>query len=122
VGCAVTIIPVEAENPNYPKGKKIASMTWLLKQAKAKGAVILFADEVSFARWGSLARTWAPTGEQSVVKTTGTRKGLKIFGAIDFHRGQFQFMESLYYRLTPKSFKQLKADGLPSEVVEKYQA
>jgi len=74
-------------------------------------------DEVSFARWGSLARTWAPTGEQPVVKTTGIRKGLKIFGAIDFHRGQFQFMESLSYRLTPKSFKQLKADGLPSEVV-----
>ncbi len=45
-------------------------VTWLkktwpkwLKQAKAKGAVILFADEVSFAMWGSLARTWAPIGE-----------------------------------------------------------
>jgi len=93
--------------------------TWpkLLKQAKTKGAVILFADEISFAMWGSLARTWAPIGEQPVVKTTGIRKGLKIFGAIDFHGGQFQFMESLSYSLTPKSFKQLKADGLPSEVL-----
>jgi len=91
--------------------------TWpkLLKQAK--GAVILFAGEVSFARWGSQARTWAPIGKQPVVKTTGIRQGLKIFGAIDFYRGQFQFMESLSYRLTPKSFKQLKADGLPSKVL-----
>jgi transposase len=49
--------------------------TWpkLLAQAKATGAVILFADEVSFAMWGSLSRTWAVRGQQPVVKTRGIR-------------------------------------------------
>jgi len=104
----------------YQKARtKWLKKSWpkLLKQAKASGAVILFADEVSFAMWGSLARTWAPIGEQPVVQTTGIRKGLKMFGAIDFHDGDFQFMESLSYSLTPKSFKQLKADAFPSDVL-----
>jgi len=93
--------------------------TWpsLLKQAKKDGAVILFGDEVSFAMWGSLGRTWAPIGKQPEVKTTGVRKGLKMFGAIEFNDGGFQYMESLSYSLTPKSFKQLKADALPSDVL-----
>ena len=48
--------------------------------------------------WGSLARTWAPIGKQPVLKTTGRRKGLKMFGAIEFHSGKFIFME------TPEKF------------------
>jgi transposase len=51
--------------------------------------MILFQDEVSFALWGSLGYTWAPVGQQPVVKTTGKRKGYKVFGAIDFFSGQF---------------------------------
>ncbi len=56
-------------------------VTWphILKEAKKTNAVILFGDEVSFAMWGSLARTWAPRGKQPVVKTTGIRKGLKMY-------------------------------------------
>ncbi len=109
----------QAEEEYQKARAKWLKKTWpkLLKQAKSKGAVILFADEVSFAMWGSLARTWAPIGEQPVVQTTGIRKGLKIFGAIDFHGGQFQLMESLSYSLTPKSFKYLKAEALSSEIL-----
>jgi len=65
----------------------------ILKEAKEKKAIILFGDEVSFAQWGSLARTWAPKGKQPKIKTTGKRKGLKIFGAIGFFDGSFQYME-----------------------------
>ena len=69
--------------------------TWpdILRQAETLGAVILFGDEVSFAQWGSLSRTWAPKGKQPVVKTKGKRKGMKVFGAIEFHVGEFEYME-----------------------------
>ena len=66
-----------------------------IAKAKQDGSLVLFGDEVSFAMWGSLGRTWAPMGEQPVVKTTGTRKGLKIFGAIDIMEGGFHYCESL---------------------------
>ncbi|MEI6414667.1 MAG: hypothetical protein WCP34_10480, partial [Pseudomonadota bacterium] len=46
-----------------------------------------FGDEVSFAMWGSLARTWVPIGNQPVVKTKGIRKGLKMFGTIELVGG-----------------------------------
>ncbi len=96
-----------------------SEQTWpkLLEQARKTGAVILFADEVSFAMWGSLSRTWAPRGHQPVVKTRGIRKGLKMFGAINFFDGAFEYREARAYTLTPKALKQLKADGLPTEVM-----
>ena len=60
-------------------------VTWpgIRKQAKHLNGVILFGDEVSFAQWGSLAKTWAPRGVQPILKTAGKRKGMKIFGAIE---------------------------------------
>lgn len=93
--------------------------TWprILRQAKASGAVILFGDEVSFALWGSLSRTWAVRGHQPLVKTRGQRKGLKLFGAISFFDGAFAYREALAYTLTPKALKRLKANGVPAEVV-----
>jgi transposase len=50
--------------------KQWVEQTWpeILQEAKTKGAVILFGDEVSFAMWGSLGRTWAPRGKQPEVK------------------------------------------------------
>ncbi len=44
--------------------QKWLEVTWpaILKQAQKDRAVILFGDEVSFALWGSLSRTWAPVG------------------------------------------------------------
>jgi transposase len=74
----------EWQNETWPK---------ILKEAKSKKAVILFCDEVSFAQWGSLGRTWAPKGKQPKVKTTGIRKALKIFGAIEFFNGAFKYRE-----------------------------
>ena len=75
--------------------KEWTTKTWpeILAKAKATSAVILFADEVSFAQWGSLGKTWAPIGQQPKVKTSGKRKGLKLFGAIEFMGGKFQYME-----------------------------
>jgi len=90
----------------------------ILKQAKKTNAVILFGDEVSFAMWGSLARTWALCSKQPIVKTTGIRKGLKMFGAIEFNGGNFQYMESLAYSITAKSIKAFYASGVPENVLD----
>jgi transposase len=94
----------------------------IINKAKRDGSVVLFGDEVSFAMWGSLGRTWAPIGKQPVVKTTGTRKGLKIFGAIDLMEGGFHYRESLQYVLTQKSFTALKKKGMPVETVKQLKA
>lgn len=90
----------------------------ILLEAKEKGAIVLFGDEVSFAMWGSLGRTWAPIGKQPEVKTTGIRKGLKMYGAIEVRDGDFHYRESLQYRLTQKSFTALKNAGMPLDEVK----
>jgi len=75
--------------------KQWNNKTWpaILQRAHELNAVILFGDEVSFAQWGSLTRTWAPRGQQPLLKTSGKRKGLKMFGAIEFVGGGFEYME-----------------------------
>jgi transposase len=77
----------------------VARATWLAytwpawrAQAEAAGGLLLFGDEASFAQWGSLGYTWAPVGQQPVVKTTGRRKAYKVFGLIEFFSGR------LFYR------------------------
>ena len=101
--------------------KRWLEQTWprLLDKARQNKAVILFGDEVSFAMWGSLSRTWAPRGQQPLVKTKGVRKGLKMYGVIEFEGGGFHYMESLHYALKPKSLRDLKHAGLPREVCER---
>jgi len=81
---------------NEKKRKEWLEITWpeILKKAKEINSVILFGDEVSFAQWGSLSRTWAPVGKQPKIKTKGKRKGLKMFGVIEFIGGSFQYMET----------------------------
>jgi len=81
---------------NEKKRKEWLEIKWpeILKKSKEMNAVILFADEVSFAQWGSLSRTWAPIGQQPKIKTKGKRKGLKMFGVIEFFGGSFQYMEA----------------------------
>ncbi len=103
----------------YEKARQVwIEQTWpgLLAQAKRTNAVILFTDEASFAMWGSLGRTWAPRGQQPTLKTTGQRKGLKIFGAIDFHSGAFYYHEARAYKLSAKALKGLNSEGLPVEI------
>ncbi len=86
----------ERTEENKEKRKEWEEKIWpeILKLAKEKKAIILFGDEVSFAQWGSLSRTWARRGQQPKVKTKGKRRGLKIFGTIEFFGGSFQYMET----------------------------
>jgi transposase len=94
----------------------------ILEKAKKDNAVILFGDEVSFAMWGSLSRTWAPKGKQPLVPTKGIRKGLKMYGVIEFASGGFHYMEALHYCLKAASFKQLKASGVPDRIIDALKA
>lgn len=75
--------------------------TWptILAETARRGALLLFADEASFAQWGSLSYTWALRGHQPEVKTTGIRKGYKVMGMIDYHGGRL-FFDGSTERLT----------------------
>ena len=111
-------IPAKCNEEEFiAKRKEWLEVTWpkLLKKAKEEKAIIMFGDEVSFAMWGSLGRTWAVIGKQPEVKTKGCRKGLKMFGAIGFNNGQFIYMESLAYSITPKLIKYFKDMDISSE-------
>lgn len=71
----------------------------ILSQARQLGAPIFFGDEAGFALWGSPSYTWARKGRQPQVKTTGLRKGYKVFGAIEFFSGR------LIYQGTQERFQ-----------------
>lgn len=60
----------------------------LVWEARRRGALLLFADEASFAQWGSLGYTWARRGQQPEVKTCGKRKGYKVLGMVDYFSGR----------------------------------
>jgi transposase len=79
--------------------------TWptFLAQAQAAKGLVLFGDEASFAQWGSLGYTWAPIGEQPLIKTTGKRKAYKVFGAIDFLSGRL-FSQGVVGKLNAASY------------------
>jgi transposase len=72
-------------------------------QAEAAGGLVLFGDEASFAQWGSLGYTWAPRGQQPVVRTTGRRKAYKVFGLIEFFSGRL-FYQGLDGKLNAASY------------------
>ena len=80
--------------------------TWptILRQAQQQDALILFGDEASFAQWGSLSYTWAPTGQQPTVKTCGKRKGYKVFGLIDYFSGRL-FWKGQTERFNAESYQ-----------------
>jgi len=80
-----------SDHKNPEKRKEWLEKTWpeILRIAKEKNAYILFGDEASFPQWGSLTYTWAKRGQQPVVKTSGIRKGYKVFGLIDYFSGRF---------------------------------
>ncbi len=65
--------------------------TWpqLVRLAKERRAMLLFGDEASFPQWGTLTYTWARRGQQPKVKTSGKRKGYKVFGLIEYFTGRF---------------------------------
>lgn len=76
--------------------KEWCDVTWpaLVRQARRRKALLLFADEASFAQWGSLSYTWALRGHQPTVKTTGKRKAYKMMGMIDYFSGRLFFAGS----------------------------
>ncbi len=81
------------------------SRTWrqILRLAREQKALLLFGDEASFPQWGTLTYTWARRGKQPVVKTSGKRKGWKVFGLIDYFTGRF-FHQGLEGRFTSASY------------------
>ena len=80
--------------------------TWpsILRAAKRRKGLILFEDEASFAQWGSLSYTWARRGQQPEVKTSGKRKGYKVFGAIEYFSGRL-FYQGIEGRFTSDSYQ-----------------
>jgi transposase len=94
-----------AEHLDEAKRSQWLSETWpvLLAQAKSIDALILFGDEASFAQWGSLGYTWAPVGQQPLVKTTGKRKAYKTFGLIEFFSGRL-FYQGIEGRFNADSY------------------
>ena len=85
--------------------RRWCSRTWpeVVRQARAKKALLLFGDEASFPQWGTLTYTWARCGTQPVVKTSGKRKGWKVFGLIDYFTGRF-FHQGLEGRFTSATY------------------
>ena len=74
--------------------------------------MILFGDEATCAMWGSLGYTWAIKGQQPKIKTSGKRKGYKLFGLVDYFTGQF-FHQTTTGRFNSESYK-----GFLSSVLE----
>ncbi|MEW6127266.1 MAG: IS630 family transposase [Acidobacteriota bacterium] len=80
-----------SDHLNEIERRRFCTQTWpqILRKARALRALLLFGDEASFPQWGTLTYTWARRGQQPVVKTSGKRKGYKVFGLIDYFSGRF---------------------------------
>jgi transposase len=76
----------------------------ILRTAKRQHGLLLFEDEASFAQWGSLSYTWSRRGQQPEVKTSGKRKGYKVFGAIEYFSGRL-FYQGIEGRFTSESYQ-----------------
>jgi transposase len=78
-----------SDHLNDAQRQEWCTTTWprILRRAKARHALLLFGDEASFPQWGTLTYTWARRGQQPQVKTSGKRKGYKVFGLIDYFTG-----------------------------------
>jgi transposase len=75
----------------------------IVRAARRQGALLLFGDEASFAQWGSLGYTWAPRGQQPLIRTCGKRKGYKLFGLVDYFSGRL-FAHGQTGRFTAASY------------------
>jgi transposase len=83
----------------------------ILKEAKKKQSYLLFGDESSFPQWGSLNYTWARRGKQPIVKTSGNRKGYKVFGLIDYFSGKL-FAKGHLGKLNAESYMEFLKEVL----------
>jgi transposase len=79
-----------SDHLNEAKRREWRARTWprALRLARQQKALLLFGDETSFPQWGTLSYTWARRGQQPKVKTSGKRKGYKVFGLIDYFSGR----------------------------------
>ena len=102
-----------SDHKDTEKRKEWLEQKWpeVMKLAKEKKALVLFGDEASFPQWGTLTYTWAKRGEQPTVKTSGIRKGYKVFGLIDYFSGRF-FYKGHDGKLTSDSYTQFLQDVL----------
>jgi transposase len=96
-----------SDHKDPEKRKEWLETTWskITKLAKQMDAHILFGDEASFPQWGTLTYTWAKRGQKPTVKTSGIRKGYKVFGLIDYFTGRF-FYQGHEGRLKSESYSQ----------------
>ena len=80
---------VVSDHLNEAPRHEWCTTTWpqILIVANAPAALLLFGDEASFPQWGTLSYTWARRGQQPRVKTSGKRKGYKVFGVIEDFTG-----------------------------------
>jgi transposase len=64
--------------------------TWpqILRLAQERQALLLWGEEASLPQWGTLTSTWARRGQQPTVKTSGKRKGYKVFGLSEYFTGR----------------------------------
>jgi transposase len=76
----------------------------ILRAAKRRQGLLLFEDEARFAQGGSLSSTWARRGQQPEVKTSGKRKGSKVFGAMEYFSGRLCY-QGIEGRLTSESYQ-----------------
>jgi transposase len=81
----------------------------IVRAAKRRQGLILCEDEASFAQWGSLSDTWARRGQQPEVPTSGTRKGSKVFGAIEYFSGRLFYhgIEGRFHSDSYQAFLQM---------------
>ncbi len=80
-----------SDHLNEEKREQWLAQIWptIFALANQKNAYLLFGDEASFPQWGTLSYTWAKKGHQPTIKTSGKRKGYKVFGLIDYFTGRF---------------------------------
>jgi transposase len=83
----------------------------ILRQARQRQALLLFGDEASFAQWGSLSYTWAPTGQQPEVPTSGKRQAYKVFGLLAYVSGHL-FYKAHAGRFNSESYTAFVLDVL----------
>jgi hypothetical protein len=76
----------------------------ILQAAKRRKGLILFEDEASSAQWGSLSYTRTRRGQQPEVKTSGKRKGYKVFDAIEYFSGRL-FSQGIEGRFASESYQ-----------------
>ena len=105
LGCSYQQARFVSDHLDEARRQHWRSVEWpaILREARRRGALLLFGDEASFAQWGSLGYTWAPRGRQPLVRTCGKRKGYKVFGLIDYFTGRL-FARGHSGRFTAESY------------------